>query len=140
MKPISVQKALVAAELFAATALILAACSTSSFEENPDRCEIRIGGAALAAAREIGFDYRQHVVLACRGDDDSLRKLLLVTEQMDGEAGIDHAEVLLSLRERIGFDRFESATKKLGADRKRDIDASVEGAEKMRRGISTLNQ
>jgi len=95
------------------------------------QCNVHIGGSVLTIAAEKRFAYREAIDAACRGEEAALVNLLVFTEQTDGEAMLDHANVLRALRDHLGADRFDNVSQSLGIGRQKNIDALIRTAEKL---------
>lgn len=92
-----------------------------------------ISGAVLTIAVEKGFHYRQTVNDALSGSQDALRKLLSFSHETDGEAGLDHANVLLDVREKIGAPRFDAVLKSMPLTTQKEAEGLLRTATGMRK-------
>lgn len=124
-----------------ASALMLAACAAPRVATVSTDDNFRIGGAVLNAAAEHHFAYREAVLSACAGNHAALLELLLFSRKTDGEASLDHGMVLLALRQRIGVEHFDSVSRSLDVDQKREIESLLETSEKFHRAtVETLTR
>lgn len=115
----------------AIAATILVGCAQHEARGNFGDCNLQIGGTLLKLAAEKRFAYRDLVYAACHNRREALLNVLLFTQQTDGEAMLDHANVLRMLRDHLGTRRFEAAVRSLGTERKEQIDALIRTAEKL---------
>ncbi len=122
----------------AAAAMVLVACATGDPRSSSTECDISIGGSVLKVAAEKGFAYRSSVLSACHGDSKALIHLLLFTEGTDGEAMLDHGNVLLALRTRLGVARFDKTLRSLGIEQQKAISAILQTAESMHRATRQI--
>jgi hypothetical protein len=122
----------------AAAAMMLVACAAGDPRSSSTECVISIGGSVLKVAAEKGFAYRSSVLSACHGDSKALIHLLLFTEGTDGEAMLDHGNVLLALRTRLGVARFDKILRSLGTERQKAIAALLQTAENMHRATRQI--
>ena len=122
----------------AAAAMMLVACAAGDPRSSSTECDISIGGSVLKVAAGKGFAYRSSVLSACHGDSKALIHLLLFTEGTDGEAMLDHGNVLLALRTRLGVARFDKILRSLGTERQKAIAALLQTAENMHRATRQI--
>ena len=121
-----------------AAVIIVTACAAQHPHSSAAGCDIRIGGSILRVAAHNGFPYHDTVSSACRGESKALMRLLLFTDETDGEAMLDHGNVLVALRLHVGAARFDNALQSLDAERQRRIDAILKAAEKMHRAVRQI--
>jgi len=122
----------------AAAAIVLAGCAAQHSDFSPPGCNISVGGSVLKVASEKGLAYRDLVLLACQGEPKALTQLLMFSDETDGEAMLDHGNVLLDLKTRLGSARFNNALRSLGPERQKAIGALVQTAERTHQSTHQL--
>jgi hypothetical protein len=114
--------------------LMVSACTVSRPTSAPEPGSgTGIDGAVLTVAAEKGFHYRQTVNDALSGNQDALHKLLSFSHETDGEAGLDHGNVLLDVREKIGASRFDAILKSMPLTTQKEVEGLLRTATGMRK-------
>jgi len=136
---IAIWKSAVAVCCAITAAATVAGCAGEYASQDSGQCNINVGGSVLKVAAEKQFAYREAAHAACHGRVEALLSLLLFTEQTDGEAMLDHANVLRTLRQHLGAHRFDKVSRSLGTERQRNVDALIRTAEKLHQATPQIS-